>query len=78
MEYSSVDRIERLHNKANAIICNDIPTVDTKLISLKDRRYMHLATFTFKCINNLAPIPFKEYFLLHHPIVNRVDGLETH
>ena len=28
---------------------------------------MHLAIFTFKCINNLAPIPFNEYFTLHQP-----------
>ena len=28
---------------------------------------MHLAIFTFKYINNLAPIPFNEYFTLHQP-----------
>ena len=45
----------------------DTKILDTKLISLKDRRSMHLSIFTFKCINNLAPIPFNEYFTLYQP-----------
>jgi hypothetical protein len=67
LSQTDADRLERLQNKANKIICNNIPTVDTKLISLKDRRSMHLSIFTFKCINNLAPNPFNEYFTLHQP-----------
>jgi hypothetical protein len=67
LSQTDADRLERLQNKANKIICNNILTVDTKLISLKDRRSMHLSIFTFKCINNLAPIPFNEYFTLHQP-----------
>lgn len=38
---------------------------------------MHISTFVFKCVNNIAPEMFKEYFVkLSHNYFTRRNGLD--
>ena len=75
---------ERLQTRAARIILRDISLSHEHLLrqlswmSLKARCNMHVVTFVFKCVHNIAPNLFKDYFVKtsHDYLITRRKGLD--
>ena len=75
--------LERLQTRAARIILKDSSLSHEHLLrqlswmSLKARCNMHIVTFVFKCVHNIAPDLFKEYFVrTFHNYSTRRNGLD--
>lgn len=75
--------LERLQTRAARIVLKEICLSHDQLLrqlgwmSLKTGSTMHISTFVFKCVNNIAPEMFKEYFVkLSHNYFTRRNGLD--
>ena len=75
--------LKRLQTRAARIVLKDSCLSHDQLLrqlgcmSLKTSSTMHISTFVFKCVNNIAPEMFKEYFVkLSHNYFTRRNGLD--